>query len=158
VSFAAITLCVASQRVFVVYFVMTYPETFGYTLVLCHITCQLQAGTFAQTSVEYRTDIRMFGAVTVRTMNRSLYLRGYTCIYTHTLNTYVFKTVTFSKRLNATVTRIFGKYVWLLLPSAKEHTINYKLVIIQISDLLMCIISTSTDCHYMKVTNITLKF
>jgi hypothetical protein len=37
VSSAAITLCVASQRVFivvvVVYFVMTQSETFGYTLV-----------------------------------------------------------------------------------------------------------------------------
>jgi hypothetical protein len=38
VSFAVITLCVASQRVFivvvvVVYFVRLSPETFGYTLV-----------------------------------------------------------------------------------------------------------------------------
>jgi hypothetical protein len=36
VSFAAITLCVASQREFVVvvvYFVRLSPETFGYTLV-----------------------------------------------------------------------------------------------------------------------------
>jgi hypothetical protein len=34
VSFAAITLCVASQRVFVaVYFVRRSPETFGYTVI-----------------------------------------------------------------------------------------------------------------------------
>jgi hypothetical protein len=36
VSFAAITLCVASQRVFIVvsvYFVMTQSGIFGYTLV-----------------------------------------------------------------------------------------------------------------------------
>jgi hypothetical protein len=41
VSFAAITLCVASQRVFVVVVVYLFryrfsPETFGYTLVLSY--------------------------------------------------------------------------------------------------------------------------
>jgi len=38
VSFAPITLCVASQRVFVVvYFVMTKSGTFGYILVLYRV-------------------------------------------------------------------------------------------------------------------------
>jgi hypothetical protein len=40
VSFAAITLCVVSQRVFVVvvYFLRLSPETFGYTLVCSSLT------------------------------------------------------------------------------------------------------------------------
>jgi hypothetical protein len=39
VNSAAITFCVASQLVFVVYFVRLSPETFGYTLINCCLPC-----------------------------------------------------------------------------------------------------------------------
>jgi hypothetical protein len=40
VSFAAITLCVAYQRVFIVYCCRLRPETFGYTLVSSSLLCK----------------------------------------------------------------------------------------------------------------------